>query len=113
MAVSGYVPNLLSQVTTNIQTAPNLFVYNDWSGAADFAANAPAGSTTGDLIATIQGANYFADGQKRGLALGSIVFVVTDAVSAGNPVVHPCYVSAVQAVSAGYGVTVTLCPGNT
>lgn len=109
MAVSGYVPGVLAQVTSNIERTPNLFFYSDYTTANGF----PASATSGDSIATIQGANYMTDGQKRGLALGSVVMVATDFVSAGNPVVHPCYVSAVQAAGVGFGVTLTLCPGNT
>jgi hypothetical protein len=105
MAVSGYVGGQLIQITSNIEGVPNIFFYNDTA--------LTTGATSGDSITTIQGTNYFSDGQKRGLALGSIVFVVTDYVATPAPVTHVCYVSAVQATSSGYGATVTLCPGST
>lgn len=52
-----------------------------------------------DSLATILGANYISDGQKRGLLLGSVVYVQT---TAG---VYQCEVSAVQVTTTGYGVT--------
>lgn len=52
-----------------------------------------------DSLATVVAANYISDGQKRGLLLDSIVWVAT---SAG---LYQCYVSAVQATTVGYGVT--------
>lgn len=104
MAVQGYTPNQLSQITANIENVPNLFAYN---------AQSLSTGNTGDSIATIQGTNYFSDGQKRGLGLGNPIDVITDFVGgAGVPVCHKCYVAALQA-SPGLGVTVTLCPGST
>lgn len=103
MAVQGYTPNQLSQITSNIEEVPNLFAYNAVSLAT---------GNTGDSIATIQGTNYFSDGQKRGLQLGNPVIVITDFVSgAGVPIAHMCYVSAIQ--TGGLGSTVTLMPGST
>src|ERR1700742_565765 len=52
-----------------------------------------------DTLATVLGANYITDGQKRGLTLDSIVWVAT---AAG---MFQCYVTALQATSSGYGVT--------
>lgn len=101
MAAIGYNGNTLSQVTANIEGYPNIFIYSSLSTAS---------GNTGDAISTINGTNYFSDGQKRGLTLGSIVFVVTDYVSgAGVPLAHICAVTAVQ--SGGYGVTTTLVGG--
>lgn len=104
MGAQGYTSSQLSLLTNNIEAVPNVMAYNAVSLSA---------GNTGDSIATIQGTNYFTDGQKRGMALGNPVWVITDYVGgAGVPITHPCYVSAVQLTSAGYGATVTLCPGN-
>lgn len=101
MAASGYLGSGLSQVTTNIEGYPNLFIYSSLSQSS---------GNTGDSISTITGTNYFSDGQKRGLTLGSIVFVVTDYVGgAGVPLAHLCAVTALQ--SGGFGATVALVGG--
>lgn len=105
MTTTGYLPGQLAQVTMNIEDFPNIFFYSDLSTGA---------GVTGDSIATIQGTNYFSDGQKRGLGLGSVVFVITDYVGgAGVPVTHVCYVSALQVQTSGFGATLTVCPGST
>lgn len=105
MAAQGYTPNQLSLLTNNIEGQPQLLAYNAFSLAS---------GDTGDSIATIQGSNYFSDGQKRGLALGNTVLVQTDFVGgAGAPVGHICYVSAVQATTSGYGATLTVVSGTT
>lgn len=77
----------------------------NWS--ASWASKA-AGATGGDAIATILGPNYISDGQKRGLNLGAFVLIVTDYVSVGTDVGQLAYVSAVQATTSGYGVTLSL-----
>lgn len=105
MAVQGYTPNQLSLLTNNIEGAPQLLAYNAFSLSV---------GNTGDSIATIQGTNYFSDGQKRGLALGNTVLVQTDFVGgAGLPVGHICYVSAVQDQAVGFGATLTVVSGTT
>jgi hypothetical protein len=112
---SGYTPGFLSQITSNIEKVPNLFVYWDSSNNPNFTnsqawgkAALATGATGGDAIATILGANYISDGQKRGLALGDFVLIITDYVSVGTDVGRLAFVSAVQATTSGYGVTVTL-----
>ena len=108
---SGYVPGFLSQLTSGIEMQPNLFAYNDSSNNPNWAASwasKATGATGGDAIATILGTNYFSDGQKRGLKLGSFVLITTDYVAVGTDVGRLAYVSAVQAVASGYGVTVSL-----
>jgi hypothetical protein len=117
---SGYVPGFLGQLTSGIERIPNIFVYNDhslnpnWANSQIWQVSALAtGATGGDAIATINGSNYFSDGQKRGMDLGDLVIVVTDYVAVGTPVTHLCYVSALQATTSGYGVTTTLIPNTT
>lgn len=60
-----------------------------------------------DSLATILGANYISDGQKRGLLVGSVIYVQT---TAG---IFQCEVSAVQAPASGYGVTLELMSAST
>ncbi len=114
---SGYIPEFLTNVASTIGNNPAIFMYNDSSTNPEFTntqiATLATGATGGDAIATINGANYFSDGQKRGMTLGSLVVVITDYVAVGTPVTHLCYVSALQATTSGYGVTTTLCPGST
>ena len=92
----------LSQITSNIEGAPNLFTYYDSSNNPNFAntqinTGIATGATGGDASSVVAGTNYFSDGQKRGMALGSYVFVTTDYVSVGADVGHLAYVSALQA----------------
>ncbi len=108
---SGYIPGFLSAITESIESPPALFVYNDSSNNPNWSAQwatKATGATGGDAIATILGANYISDGQKRGLTLGSFVLIITDYVSVGTDVGRLAYVSAVQATSSGYGVTLSL-----
>lgn len=64
-------------------------------------------ASTTDTLATILGANYISDGQKRGLTLGAVVFVQTSAGLAQTSVV------ALQATTSGYGVTLAASGGGT
>ena len=108
---SGYVAGFLTQLTQGVEGVPDLHVYYDSSNNPNWAASwatKAAGATGGDAIATILGANYISDGQKRGLGLGSFVLILTDYVAVGTDVGRLAFVSAVQATSSGYGVTLTL-----
>ena len=84
-----YIGNQLAQIAGTL----NQFGASE----CEFNINFYASST--DTLATILGANYISDGQKRGLVLNSVVFVQT---AAGF---YQCEVSALQATTSGYGVT--------
>lgn len=86
-----YIGNQLAQIASTMAQFG--------SPECEFTENFYAHAT--DSLATILGANYISDGQKRGLVLNSVVWVQT---ATGF---FLCEVSALQATSSGYGVTLT------
>lgn len=54
---------------------------------------------TTDSLATVSGANYFSDGQQRGMEVGDVIWVSISGV------VYLMAVTALQAVASGYGAT--------
>jgi hypothetical protein len=73
---------------------------------AQFGASEAQGSifwytNTVDSYSTVTGTNYISDGQKRGMALGSLVLFFNGSSTT------LLYVSALQATSSGYGVTLS------
>lgn len=59
-------------------------------------------NSAADTIATILGANFISDGQKRGAKVGDVVWVLIGGLTV------PCTVSALQALTSGNGITLAL-----
>lgn len=85
-----YSPGTLSWCAGTLESDFGFFVY-----------------TTADSVATVEGTNYFSDGQSRGMRqLGTLVVVLSGATPAAY-VATLCQVTALQA-SPGLGATLTI-----
>ena len=90
-----YVANQLSLVGATIEGNWNTAVYINAT----------------DSLATVLGANYITDGQIRGLEIGDPIWLVLGSGAAA--VTYLAYVSAVQALASGNGVTLAGIGGGT